>query len=70
MYIFRTNSENNCLSVVSAVDERFLLEAGTFSTCWPTVSVTSSPFTVHTASMKFICGDPMNPATNRLQGVL
>ena len=26
------------------------------------------PFTLHVASIKFICGEPMNPATNRLQG--
>ena len=25
---------------------------------------------IHTASMKFICGDPMNPATNKLLGSL
>ena len=48
----------------------FALEAGSFLLYLPTVRVTSFPLTFTFASRKFICGDPMNPATNRLPGAL
>ena len=34
------------------------------------VRETLSPSTLHFVSMKFICGEPMNPATNKLFGSL
>ena len=34
----------------------------------PATKYTLSPTTLHVASTKFICGDPMNPATNWLHG--
>ena len=38
---------------------------------WPAITrLAMSPSTLTVASKKFICGDPMNPATNKLKSIL
>ena len=56
MYIFRTNTKNNCLSIVSAIDQCLLLRSrylkNMFSNCKSNIISLNCTFCIHEVHLR------------------